>query len=396
MEKYIEKTLNILRDLYQKMDDDITYEITIKSSREMVQAIISRYITGAIGAWLMYENEAIDSKLIFDEPALIAPYAEDKSLTTREFSKLVFYIIERNILSGLLTGKKYSDIFEKSSLFELRDRILEDKDSINDIVTNKSVFDIHCAVFKGTTMVPQNEGVLNRITLSNNPNYSIAELQHFHLLIKEHYLDKKDSYEESDIAIVIKALYDLSFSENICREIGNYLLFELEKRNNKKAEKKQYIPAYEPLPRKTNTLSKKEYNLLYRELLTYFDFNNMQPIKYLNLDEIIYCLHILIKLKMRDNVINSFLRIINKYNRSQNPLALYTSLYNKLNTYQNNPEFKNKMTDIASYIKEMYISSDEEYIEWKELLSEELASILELCSEDYTYELNEAQKLSLK
>lgn len=396
MEKYIEKTLNILRDLYQKMDDDITYGITIKSSREMVQAIISRYITGAIGAWLMYENEAIDSKLIFDEPALIAPYAEDKSLTTREFSKLVFYIIERNILSGLLTGKKYSDIFEKSSLFELRDRILEDKDSINDIVTNKSVFDIHCAVFKGTTMVPQNEGVLNRITLSNNPNYSIAELQHFHLLIKEHYLDKKDSYEESDIAIVIKALYDLSFSENICREIGNYLLFELEKRNNKKVEKKQYIPAYEPLPRQTNTLSKKEYNLLYRELLTYFDFNNMQPIKYLNLDEIIYCLHILIKLKMRDNVINSFLRIINKYNRSQNPLALYTSLYNKLNTYQNNPEFKNKMTDIASYIKEMYISSDEEYIERKELLSEELASILELCSEDYTYELNEAQKLSLK
>lgn len=396
MEKYIEKTLNILRDLYQKMDDDITYEITIKSSREMVQAIISRYITGAIGAWLMYEKESIDSKLIFDEPALIAPYAEDKSLTTREFSKLVFYIIERNILSGLLTGEKYSDIFEKNSLFDMKNRILEDKDSINDIVTNKSVFDIHCAVFKGTTMVPQNEGVLNRITLSNNPNYSIAELQHFHLLIKEHYLDKKDSYEENDLAIVIKALYDLSFSENICREIGNYLLFELEKRNNKKVEKKQYIPAYEPLPRQTNTLSKKEYNLLYRELLTYFDFNNMQPIKYLNLDEIIYCLHILIKLQIRDNVINSFLRIINKHNRSQNPLALYTSLYNKLNTYQNNLELKNKMTDIASYIKEMFIASDEEYVEWKELLSEELSSILELCSEDYTYELNEAQKLSLK
>lgn len=396
MEKYIEKTLNILRDLYQKMDDDITYEITIKSSREMVQAIISRYITGTIGAWLMYEKESIDSKLIFDEPALIAPYAEDKSLTTREFSKLVFYIIERNILSGLLTGEKYSDIFEKNSLFDMKNRILEDKDSINDIVTNKSVFDIHCAVFKGTTMVPQNEGVLNRITLSNNPNYSIAELQHFHLLIKEHYLDKKDSYEENDLAIVIKALYDLSFSENICREIGNYLLFELEKRNNKKVEKKQYIPAYEPLPRQTNTLSKKEYNLLYRELLTYFDFNNMQPIKYLNLDEIIYCLHILIKLQIRDNVINSFLRIINKHNRSQNPLALYTSLYNKLNTYQNNLELKNKMTDIASYIKEMFIASDEEYVEWKELLSEELSSILELCSEDYTYELNEAQKLSLK
>lgn len=395
MRKYIEKTLNILDELYEKITQDLKYNITFKNNAERLQAEITRHVTGAIGSWLIYEKEAIESKLIFDEISLIIPYIEGQNLNKREYIDLIFYIVKRNIQSGLFEGTTYDKSFTEKSLSTWENRIYGNEKVISNIKTWESNFIIYCTVYKNAVMIPEAGTTLKRINMEKIPNYTIEELQEYHMIIQKHYFDKINSYNEEDIKLVTEALFNLYLSESTCIEVYQYLSYEMKKRKTKK--KVVIINDNKNDDKKSKlSLSKKEYNTIYNELLTYFDFNNMKPIKFLTLDEIIYCLYLLQALNCHKDTMNNFLRIIEKYNKKQNPLSLYSSLYNKIKLYEEDSELSSKMLELESYLKEMFITNDEDYLEWKKLFNEELLEIINILPKNYNYEFNETQKLTFK
>ncbi len=121
----------------------------------------------------------------------------------------------------------------------------------------------------------------------------------------------------------------------------------------------------------------------------------MQP---LNLELQIYCVSLMIKMGIDGNVINIALRVMNKgaiINRD-NPLGSYNELYDKLRYYENIPGISDAIANINSYIQEMFICLDEDYVVFKDMIFEEMSSIESSIPRSYEYEFVEGMILSKK
>ena len=214
-----------------------------------------------------------------------------------------------------------------------------------------------------------------------------------HRLIKEHFFDKKNSFDENDLEILLQVLKDFGLSTSLIVSFRNVLQKEI----NKRARSREVIPYMGKVlePVNINYKSNKVYNLIERELRPYFDIRTMTLVKPLNLEEQIYCVSLLLKLDFSEDEIVNILKIINKKQFiDDNPLTVFVSLFNKLKYYDENCEIKESIDLIIEFMREMVIVSDCEYIEWKSLVSDELSKVLKLIPKTYEYEIKMGRKLN--
>lgn len=221
----------------------------------------------------------------------------------------------------------------------------------------------------------------------------IAPVIEAHKLIKEHYFDKLDSYGHEDIEIFLDKLRSFKLSENLINIFRNLLVREVEKRQRKEEVAISYQQEKVEEKLTEETVSRKEYNLIERELRQYFDLSTMKLVMPLTIDLQIYCVGLLLKLGISEDKIKEILRIMNKEGYSyDNPITMFVALYEKLEYYKNVEGIKEAIETMLGAMQEMMIIDDYEYEEWKEFLGEELATALKLIPKTYDYEIEKAKK----
>lgn len=237
---------------------------------------------------------------------------------------------------------------------------------------------------------------IQKFTSFSSQDMSDIQLQN--KIIYEHYIAKKDSYTKEDIDLVMKTLLNSGLSQKLYEEISAYLNYSLQKRLNKSDQENYNIVNFPSKPKvesKEPTLTKKEYYNLEKELNTYFDFTNMQPIRVLSDAEIARCLNILHILNENPSRIEQFIIKEARYikQNAKNSFALYLTIYNKLKFYAEKLNITSELEDLKMYLQEMVIpSSDKDYRDWKELFEEDLNAVYSQVSSLTAYE----QSLSMK
>ena len=220
----------------------------------------------------------------------------------------------------------------------------------------------------------------------------IASVIEVHKSIKEHYFDKLDSFTNEDIEIFLDNLRQFKLSENLINIFRTLLLREVEKRQKREVTVSNTqdvtINVIEEV-----SISKKEYNLIERELRKYFDLSTMKVVGPLTLDLQIYCVGLLLKLGISEDKIRDILRIMNKdgYNYD-NPISMFVALQEKLEYYNDVEGVSEAIKTMIGVMTEITFGTDVDYEEWKEFLSEELASTLKLIPKTYDYEIEKAKK----
>lgn len=220
----------------------------------------------------------------------------------------------------------------------------------------------------------------------------IAPIIEVHKLIKEHYFDKLDSFTREDIEIFLDNLRKFKLSENLINVFRNLLMREIEKRQ-KRGEVLSYSQETKPKVVEEVTISKKEYNLIERELRKYFDLSTMKVVSPLTIDLQIYCVGLLLKLGISEDKIREILRIMNKDGYSyDNPISMFVALYEKLEYYKDVEGVREAIETMVGAMTELTFGTDVDYEEWQEFLSDELTSTLKLIPKTYDYEIDKAKK----
>jgi len=248
-----------------------------------------------------------------------------------------------------------------------------------------------------------NNNMINEFLSGNYPKKKVKELKTFiennpldisnyvkncRIILKNY--ENSENLTEANIYSISLALLDLDIDEKLCRKIELFL--------NKKyiIGKKEKIN--KPIQivnevKEVKMLSKKQTNLIIKQLNQYFDFERMRPIKYLTLNEIIYCISLMKKINADEKSIENFLKLIEKENRKQNPVYLYANLYNKLMFYKDKKEIVRILNDIENELQKMFICSSDDYDKIKSFLNENIKYALNYLANNYEYEKNEAKKM---
>ena len=222
--------------------------------------------------------------------------------------------------------------------------------------------------------------------------------------IYEYYINRPQ--DKKDIQQLYDSLLILKIDENLCNKIA----FSLKKKAKKTAiaqnnniqfimpKTKDNLPFITPkgsdkLSSLIQTITKKEQRKIIKELETYFDFENMKPIRLLSLNEIVYCVYLLMKNSSDTEIINNFITLSIKRLRKENPLYVYNNLYDKFKYFKDKYQIENIMESINREIEKIFICSDEEYIQIKYVMSEYIKFILNEIGNNFDYEKEEAAKI---
>ena len=140
-------------------------------------------------------------------------------------------------------------------------------------------------------------------------------------------------------------------------------------------------------------MSRKQYNLIERELRKYFDLSTMEVVSPLTLDLQIYCVGLLLKLGISEDKIREILRIMNKDGYSyDNPISMFVALQEKLEYYKDVEGVSEAIKTMVGVMTEITFGTDVDYDEWQAFLSSELDSTLKLIPKTYDYEIEKAKK----
>lgn len=229
--------------------------------------------------------------------------------------------------------------------------------------------------------------------IENHP-VSIDSIKELHKLIFEHYFNKVDSFDYKDIDVIIMILKEFKISDEYANLIRNVFVKGIKKREQ---AKEVFVTGEFQRRVEENRISEKEYNLLNRELRKYFDLDNMIAREPLDLEKQIYCVSLMMRMRIDNKVIKQALKIMNrdyKYLSGQsNSIALFCQLYDKLSYYEEIDGVEDAIKQIQEFMQEIFICNDEDYVFWRSVIGEELSKVNELIPDIYEYEIEEAKKL---
>ena len=223
---------------------------------------------------------------------------------------------------------------------------------------------------------------------NTNPEYRIGLIKIF-----EHYFKKTDEYTKEDIEIIIDVLNSFGLEEEYQNTFRAILLHQLNKRNSKKDN--TLTVENRPVVYSTGKLPSKEFNILNQKLKNYIDLDNLTPLRYLKLFEMIEITKIYSSMRLEKQTILDNLKKIEKQNRllEQDIVKRYLDIKPRLIYYASNNQ---ELTEIIEYndliLDELPKSNNLDKIEYLEQLKN---NISEFDLNTYSFEF-EFSQLELK
>ena len=305
---------------------------------------------------------------IFVEFDLLSELLIETKLNMKEQAEIIEYLISKNLAAGVANAKvDYFDI-RKLNDFEFKNityqqaeeflktdgyRRLSEKEKKTELETN--------AFIELQNFINQNMEQRNDITT-------------IHKTIEEDYFNHKDSLTEENITSYIDQLKKLKLSDEVATSLRIFLM--------KKIKKEKPIMRLKPMEtlKEEPTLSKKQYYELESRLKEVLDLDTMEFKKQVSNTELKELFDIMIQLKYDKEIIYKVARKYEKMNQQKNAIVLYLEMVDQLRDYVDEETIHN----LEEIFNETFICSREDYIEWKNILKENL---LEQMPKDYTLKL---------
>lgn len=343
---------------------------------------------GSFYTWLQNYEVFHKAKMLYHRFDLLDAYVNAFEFSPIEKADIIFEVMKRNIAIGILQDDATSVAKKREHQFNYEYLKMQFRlPSKNYMQSFERVF---LAMVEET--LDNNFSTLGGTVISN-----FDALRHLHKVLNERLFTNCDmSYK--DVEVIIKTL-EPYFLDQTLEGIRLYLQNKLADQEKVREEdiQKEALRLHIYLEReairskltpKLKIMSKREYNALYHELLSYFDFDNMRAIRYLKMDEIIHCLIILRQLSFDDDVINNFLKLIDTYNQKsgENALLRYMDLKEKLEYYQDVPEVGALLKELDDVFKQTFMAAADDYEFLKQYLDMELNQALDYLKQNYDYE----------
>ena len=357
---------------------------------------IRSVFSAALYAWLTYPETVHNNKIVICSFQNVE-YLLGKNFGAKDFFNILCYIAKSNIEMGILTEARQPYNLNLDRLKQVYQMYY--KNNLTDGPSFSQFCDKIAQIYRVAIFTtPVKQGVTDLID-SNDIDYPLT--QEAHQILKDHYFTKKDNFNNDDIFMIGIAFGKLGISPKGLKMIDEFLNDELKSREQ--SREKETPHNLETSQRQSNwqvnetkakpTLSKKAYNQIFREILTYFNIKEMKAFRYLTVDEIIYCINLMKKIGLADEIIDTFINKTEKENRKYeiNPLNRYSELLQKMEYYSTNPQIMHILNDL----KEAYeaIKLDENDPFYEEFIASGMAEIMKLIPENHEYEMMKALKL---
>ncbi len=236
-----------------------------------------------------------------------------------------------------------------------------------------------------------------RVTLIDHTACQKACLKIDEILNKE-----AEDTTDDDYQILIDNMEYLSFGDlayRIIRKIEKYKNSINIRVNSNDTETKKDDQALDGITIKDEVsipLKQKNVNQTLREISKCYDVDSKTLKEMLSMDRIIYVLSLMYSINMEKDSIDAFLRSAMREFKNMHPYAIYNQAYDKFAFLgENDAEIKEHLEMIEYILSDtsIFMCDEEEYIETKRLVEEELREIMRLSNGNFAYEKESAKKL---
>lgn len=308
---------------------------------------------------------------IFVEFDLLSELLIETKLNMKEQAEIIEYLISKNLAAGVANAKvDYFDI-RKLNDFEFKNityqqaeeflktdgyRRLSEKEKKTELETN--------AFIELQNFINQNMEQRNDITT-------------IHKTIEEDYFNHKDSLTEENITSYIDQLKKLKLSDEVATSLRIFLMKKI-----KKEKPTLQLKTIKNL-KKDVILSKKQYYELESKLKEMLDLDTMTFKREIYSDELQNLFQIMIQLKYDKETIYEVARKYEKMNQQKNAIVLYLEVIDQLRDYISEEEVHN----LEEIFQETFICNSEDYIEWKNMVKENLLDQINQIPKDHILKL---------
>ncbi len=365
---------------------------------------------------------------VYTEFSILSEVLENSNFSDKDISEIVFYLIKKNLASGLT---------------ECPNRILQEQDlfsfpfhgvSIQEVYQFITTDAFYQASHKEEKDLSEKEKLLlSEIERCNNINAtSFNAVLSYHQLIEAHYFDKSDSFDFEDIALVLEALKNLKVSAIVLdsvnktlrkeRKFGQTSLIKEESTTYKESEKDKQEREKQEKELQNRARQKRDEALLadnkkrrdekiiYKKMRDIYDMEKREfliiPTNEVILNWVTYAKLIQLPLP----TILQFLSSAYKQISTMDPVVQYGLLYKKLKYYEEALDISSELEEIEQYIEAIleasstYISlaedkkqqpleesilkkQEEEVTFFEAELKNKIGQTLALVPKDYEYEM---------
>ena len=383
---YINNFLKVIeKNCHQFQEDYFARDSSPDDEQDIENLADSHFIkwvfdSSLLYGWLTYSKCAKDSKYYIGDLAFLEPICKKIKLSKYDLTDIVFYFIEKNIEIGILND---------NIKHNMNYNIYNNKYNIDvySIPLCVKYFPNYIANLFAKNYMEKPTMELKNIYISEVPN-DIETVKLAHQLIQTHYLNKKDTYDESDIDFLKNALKSMNLADELIERIAIGLQKRLSRRL-KEQQKESSILVTKKTPKISSQkpIKKVIYKELSDKLANYLNLKNYYPIKYLTVNDIEECLYILKRLKIDEDKLEEILNIIIISNKKYEKNSVYLKYYQLKNALHYDGDINLSTEDIYliqqmdALFQERFLCSDEDY----EFYTDELKELLDKISSDYFY-----------
>lgn len=328
---------------------------------------------------------------VFIDFNILSDFLIMSPLKTREQLQVILYMLEKNLATPILCDE--ADGFDAPAIENFEFKTMT-KEEARDMIHSMEYGRLSTADPDDLTEDEIAKYMELKQFIDSNP-LDLSYLKELHRNISMHYFEKIDSFDYDDVRAILCVLESFGVPKNMCESFKYYFEREVKKREPKEEEVVIVRDFHKKLDE--NRITEKEYNLLNRELKKYFDLDDMYMEEPLTIDMQIYCVSLMMKMKISLDTIKKALKVMNRNNKnlsdSVNPIVLFNRLYGRLNYYSENEELVEAISQIMNFFQEIFICSNDDYEFWKSMIGEELEKALTFVPNTYEYEIEEAKKL---
>lgn len=382
MKKAIDKFINYLDESYKKCMKEINSMDKLKEKNKQLDVMMN--IIETLKEELKEENHYE----IFQDFDVLSQYLLDSHLNNRECLQVIIYLIEKDIASGFIENNSID--IDGRDILEYPFKTME-KLEVFKMFTTGEITELLATKEKDLTPLKKRQRREMLLFIENN-KIDISELVQNIKIIEQHYLKKRNSYQEEDIDKVINALQSIHIHKILCDRIK--LVLEKDNQKRKKSiskiavqEKKGRIPEEDRLE-----IEKKKENLR-QEVATYLNSKEMSPSRPLELEEQIVCATLLTKLNFTREEIQNFFKKAKLVSKTiyKNPIKRYIDDYPRLKYYEEKYGLQEEMKDLEEFFQVIMLANEDDYQFWKSSIEETLQKIDQILPNSLDYELREVE-----
>ncbi len=369
MEKVIQKLNADLDEIYVALAEMSLINYMKKQDDKLVEQIPAII---RMKEFINLKEEEINSNIIlFENFDILSVILECKKYkyNDSEIYKIIKYLVAKNFMAGIEKGDKIINLrkvadfsFEGLTKYEVKEMLTEDR--LRYILGSSLPLTEKEQKFYDQIVAHRDELMMNNTDVIGLCN----------IILKEIIIDKEDMYSLEDINIVVDTLQKMFVTKDICESIRRVMEKKYQKRKieeNKKTnlDNPKYI--YSSKDEK-KYLTDAEYKTLLKKLKSTYDAYNVQLKKEITHEEMMEIVSIMIKLGYNESEVSLFVKLArDSFKAESTEIKTFIENYERYKYYFG----KEELQSLLQSLEEMLVSTDEDYVFWKDLFLAELTKI---------------------